>query len=110
VAEFVDTATLESRPVRPDLTRGVTARQLLDRPVAMTLTRVVPGGNFQTHRDQYGHLFLVLSGRGEVLTEEERHHLGPGQMVRIAPGEMHAYANTGQEDWLLLSLNIPQGG
>ncbi len=107
MAEFVDTATLESRPVRPELTAGVSGRRLLDAPIAMTLTRVLPGGSFKPHRDDHGHLFLVLSGQGEVLAGKERRQLGPGQMVRIAPGEEHGYANPGPLDWLLLSCNLP---
>ena len=108
MADFVDTATLESFAVRPELTTGVSGRRLLDAPFAMTLTRVLPGGGFQPHRDGHGHLFLVLSGQGEVLAGQERRRVGPGQMVRIAPGEVHGYANSGPVDWLLLSCNLPK--
>lgn len=108
MAEFIDTADLENRPVRPQLTEGVTGRQLLAAPFTMSLTRVVPGGRFAPHCDAYGHLFLTLSGCGEVEVEGERQPLGPGQMVRIAAGEEHGYANLGKEEWLLLSLNLPQ--
>lgn len=108
MAEFIDIADLENRPVRPPLTEGVTGRQLLASPVAMSLTRVAPGGQFAPHRDAYDHLFLTLSGSGEVQVEGERRTLAPGQMVRIAAGEEHGYTNPEPEEWLLLSCNLPQ--
>lgn len=111
MAEFIDTESLESRPLRPELAAGVTGRSLLSSPfLVMTLTRVEPGGSFQAHRDAYGHLFLVLSGRGEVQAGNQRRLVGPGQIVRIAPGEEHGYSNPGPADWLLISCNLPGEG
>ncbi len=71
------------------------------------LTKVVPGGKFSVHRDNYHHLFYFLSGEGIVQVEDKQVVARPGLTVRVEAGEMHAYENTGTEDLVLLSLNLP---
>jgi mannose-6-phosphate isomerase-like protein (cupin superfamily) len=75
--------------------------------VKVVLTRVVAGRSFASHRDEYGHLFYVLSGEGVVHIGEREHTAGAGLAIRILPGEEHSYRNTGTDDLLLISMNLP---
>jgi len=101
-------SSLEWNPVRPEITSGVSGKAMLDGPLKVVLTRVAPGGKFRTHVDAYGHLFYFLSGEGLVWVGGEQAEARPGVVTRIAAGVAHAYENTGTEDLVLVSLNIPQ--
>ncbi len=104
---FIDTANLPWTPVRPELTRGVFGRTLLDGPVKVVLTRVEAGGAFPPHRDPYGHLFYLLSGEAVIHASGEERRAGPGTSIRFDPGEEHGYRNEGPAELILLSLNLP---
>jgi len=107
VNRFSDIVELHWEPVRPDVAREVYGKPLLDEGVKLVLTRVAPGGRFSPHRDPCGHLFYFLAGEGTVHVEGETVPARPGLAVRVAPGQEHAYENTGTSDLLLLSANIP---
>jgi mannose-6-phosphate isomerase-like protein (cupin superfamily) len=100
-------ATLEWQPVRPEITAGVLGKAMLDGALKVVLTRVEPGGRFLPHVDKFAHLFYFLSGEGALWVGGERAEAGPGIVARIDAGVEHAYENTGQEDLVLVSLNIP---
>ncbi len=102
-----DISNLDWQPVRPNVTTGVFGKRLLADGVWVVLTRVAPGGKFATHRDDYGHLFYFLSGEGIVRVGDEQIVARHGVVVQIEPGEPHAYENTGSQDLVLLSLNLP---
>jgi len=103
---FVEADSLEWRPVRPDVARGVFGRTLLDAGTRMVLTRVEPGGSFAPHCDGYGHLFYFLGGSGVVGVGGEETPAMAGLVVRVAAGEEHWYRNTGSDDLMLISVNI----
>lgn len=107
MGEILDAASIEWQPVRPDVARGVFGRTLLADGARVVLTRVAPGGEFTTHRDDYGHLFYFLSGEGTVTIEGKQSAARAGIVARVEPGQAHAYANTGGDDLLLISLNLP---
>lgn len=94
-------------PVRPEVTHDIYGRTLLAEDVKAVLTRVAPGGEFKLHRDKYGHFFYFLSGQGTLRVNEQEYQAKPGLIVRVLPGELHAYTNTGAQDLLLISLNLP---
>jgi len=73
-------------------------------------SRVAPGGKFLTHRDNYAHLFYFLSGSGVVQVEEKKFDARPGIVVQINAGQTHAYENTGVDDLILISMNLPTDG
>lgn len=108
MTEFLDLESIPWQPVRPELTRDVSGKALLDGPTKTVLTRVAPGGRFAPHRDPYAHLFYVLEGKGRVMAGTEERTVGPGSIVRVSAGELHGYENTGMEEMLLLSLNLPE--
>jgi len=97
----------EWQPVRPEMTNGVYGKTLLDDSVKIVLTCVTRGGSFSPHRDPYGHLFYFLAGEGIVHVEGTELRTGPGLVVRVAPGELHSYENTGSGDLTLISVNLP---
>jgi mannose-6-phosphate isomerase-like protein (cupin superfamily) len=107
--EVFSLSNLEWKPVRPELTSGVFGKAMREGGLKAVLTRVVAGGKFRMHTDPYGHLFYFLSGEGLVWVAGEKTQARAGVVARIEPGVPHAYENTGQEDLLLVSLNIPQG-
>ena len=107
MSEAFDVAALEWQPIRPDVARGVFGKTLLAGVVKIVLTRVVPGGRFDLHHDDYVHLFYFLSGQGIVWANGQQLSATPGLVVRVAAGEPHAYENTGEQDLTLISANIP---
>jgi len=108
MSDAVDATSLAWQPVRPDVARGVYGKTLLANGVKVVLTRVVPGGRFATHQDDYGHLFYFLGGTGMVWAGEKQLEARPGLAVRVAAGEEHAYENTGTEEMTLISVNVPR--
>jgi mannose-6-phosphate isomerase-like protein (cupin superfamily) len=100
-------ASLDWKPVRPEITDGIQGKAMLDDGLKVVLTRVQPGGRFRPHVDAYGHLFYFLSGQGALWIAGARSEAGPGLVARIDAGVEHAYENTGKEDLVLVSLNLP---
>jgi quercetin dioxygenase-like cupin family protein len=94
-------------PVRPALTSGVFGRTLLDTGTKMVLTRVEPAGGFAPHVDAYGHLLYILSGSGLAVSGGSEYQLAPGLVLQIPAGEQHSYRNTGLDQLVLISLNLP---
>ena len=94
-------------PVRPALTDGVFGRTMLDTGTKVVLTRVEPGGGFAPHVDPYGHLMYILSGSGLAISGCNEYPLAPGLVLQIPAGEEHSYHNTGSDQLLLISLNLP---
>lgn len=107
---LIDLAELPWQAIRPELTSAVFGKSLLSpelTAVKAVLTRVAPGGEFNSHRDAYHHLLYFLEGEGEGWLGEERYLIRPGLAVEVPAGVEHGYRNGGQGDLLLLTLNIP---
>lgn len=102
-----DTESLDWQPLRPEAAEGILGKTLLSAGVKVVLTNVAPKGRFRPHRDSYGHLFYILAGEGRVLIGDDSFLLRPGSVVQIEAGENHAYENTGSDELLLISLNLP---
>jgi quercetin dioxygenase-like cupin family protein len=100
-------STMEWKPVRPEITNGVSGKTILDGKVKAVLTRVAPGGKFAMHADAYAHVFYFLGGEGSVWIGGKQSEVRPGVVVQVDAGEAHAYENTGKDDMVLVSLNIP---
>ena len=109
MAEVFNASSLDWQPVRPDIARGVYGKTLMERGFRLTLTKVASGGKFETHQDKYGHLFYFLNGQGKVWVADKQFEAAPGLVVRVNAGELHAYENTGNQDLMLISVNIPIG-
>jgi len=99
--------SLDWKLVRPDMANGVYGKTLLADGIRIILTRVAPGGSFKMHRDDYGHLFYFTDGEGLLMVQNKKFKAVPGLIVRVNNGETHAYENTGKQDLILISVNIP---
>ncbi len=108
MAKVIDSRSSAWQPVRPELTTGVTGKLLFDGATKMVLTKVEPGGVFRPHSDCYGHLFHILSGQALAKVEAQEYRLAAGMSLQVDAGELHGYENCGQEELLLISLNLPQ--
>ena len=62
---------------------------------AMRLFEVKPGGYTPRHSHPYEHEVFVLEGRGVVLEGSVEHALKAGDVVFVAPDEVHQFRNTG---------------
>ena len=107
MANFTEIDTLQWQPVRLDVASGVFGKTILDEQVKVVVTRLAPGAKFVPHRDKYGHLLYFTSGQGYVRVGDRPIVARAGVVVRILPGEEHEYGNSGAEDLLLISMNIP---
>ena len=95
------------RLVRPDISSGTYGRTFCNAPVRVTLTRITPGGGFTPHVDPHGHIFIFLSGKGDLTIGTETHRVEPGAIHTVPPGTEHAIENGQMVDLLLLSCNLP---
>ncbi len=97
-------------PVREDLTEGIAGIHLVpdsESGMTVTVTKVQVGGRFSAHRDPYHHVLYFLQGRGEVSIEGTCHSVAAGSVVKITAGEMHSYRNIGDEEMMLVTINVP---
>ncbi len=88
---------------------GVTKRLLIGPgdgapTFAVRLFSLSPGGHTPRHAHPFEHGVVVLSGRGEVLTQDGPRPLTPGTCVYIPPGEEHQFRNTGEEELSFLCV------
>jgi quercetin dioxygenase-like cupin family protein len=104
---ITDIESLEWESVRPDVARDVLGKPLLrSKGIKMVLTKILPGGGFETHRDAYGHLLYFLEGSGIVGVGSEEFSIKPGLVVQVMAGEEHFYRNNSDKELTLISANI----
>ena len=58
---------------------------------------VAPGGHTTLERHRHEHAVVVLRGTGEVELGGAVHPLAFGDLVWVAPGEVHRFRNPGEE-------------
>ena len=88
---------------------GCRVRWLLDESqgapnFAMRQYEVSPGGYTPRHSHPYEHEVFVLEGQGIVFEGDQEHPLSPGDVVLVAPNELHQFRNTGQAPLKFLCL------
>jgi quercetin dioxygenase-like cupin family protein len=71
---------------------------------AMREFEVAPGGHTPKHFHDYEHEVYVLAGRGEILDGDRRRPLAAGDVVFVAPNDVHQFCNTGAEPMRFLCL------
>ena len=97
VRHFAETL---SQPVEMPGATGCTVRWLVGQNegapnFAMRRFEVAPGGFTPKHQHPYEHEVFVLEGTGVVLEGDAEHPLGPGEVIYVAPNELHQFKNTG---------------
>lgn len=88
---------------------GCRVRQLVgdkDRAptFAMREFEVAPGGHTPYHFHDYEHEIYVLSGIGTILDGDRELPLAAGDVVFVAPNDVHQFRNTGSDPLRFLCL------
>lgn len=91
---------VESQPVTMEGSHGCRVRWLVGSAegapnFAMREFEVAPGGFTPRHSHPYEHEVFVLEGHGEVYEGDEAHPLRAGDVIYVAPDEVHQFRNTG---------------
>jgi quercetin dioxygenase-like cupin family protein len=71
---------------------------------AMREFEVAPGGHTPKHFHDYEHEVYVLAGRGIVIDGDRERPLAAGDVVFVAPNDVHQFHNTGPEPMRFLCL------
>lgn len=71
---------------------------------AMRQFEVSVGGHTPQHTHPYEHEVFVLEGRGVALAGDAEHSLQGGDVVYVAPNEVHQFRNTGDTPFKFLCL------
>ncbi|GIW95664.1 MAG: carbohydrate-binding protein [Pirellulaceae bacterium] len=98
-----------ARPVTMEGAFRCTVRWLLSAAdgapnFAMRQFEIEPGGYTPRHHHPYEHEVFVLEGEGEVWQGDTAHRLKPGDVVLVAPDEVHQFRNTGNGPFKFLCL------
>jgi quercetin dioxygenase-like cupin family protein len=88
---------------------GCQVRQLITQQdgapgFAMRQFEVAPGSYTPHHSHPYEHEVFVIEGAGEVLEGEDPRPLKAGDVVYVAPDEVHQFRNTGTTPLKFLCL------
>lgn len=71
---------------------------------AMREFEVAPGGHTPKHFHDYEHEVFVLRGSGVIVDGDDERPLSAGDVVFIAPNDVHQFRNTGNEPMRFLCL------
>ncbi len=92
--------TVPSQAVEMPGAQGCRVRWLVGKQdnaptFAMRQFEVATGGHTPKHSHPYEHEVFVLEGQGMVLEGDQQHPLQAGDVVYVAPDEIHQFRNTG---------------
>ncbi len=98
-----------SAPVEMEGARGASKQVVIgaaDGSPTMSLRvfTVEPGGHTPHHAHAFEHINYIVSGRGELMSEDEPRPIAQGDYVLVTPGERHQYRNTGDEPLVFVCL------
>jgi len=71
---------------------------------AMREFEVAPGGHTPKHFHDYEHEVYVLAGNGTIIDGDKERPLAAGNVVFVAPNDVHQFRNTGKEPMRFLCL------
>lgn len=71
---------------------------------AMREFEVAPGGHTPRHFHDYEHEVYVLAGKGTIVDGDRELPLTAGDVVFVAPNDVHQFRNTGSEPMRFLCL------
>jgi quercetin dioxygenase-like cupin family protein len=71
---------------------------------AMREFEVAPGGHTPKHFHDYEHEIYVIAGNGVVMEGDNERPLASGDVVLVAPNDVHQFRNTGRETMKFLCL------
>ena len=71
--------------------------------------RIEAGGISADHSHPHEQANYILSGQGRVELGDTSHNIGPNDFVYVPPGMRHVFANTGDDDLIVLAVRGPRG-
>jgi quercetin dioxygenase-like cupin family protein len=101
--------SIEKKPVTMEGSSGCEVRWLIGSSdqapnFAMRQFEVAPGGHTPRHFHPYEHEVFVLEGEGEIYEGDQAHPLKKGDVVYVAPNEVHQFRNLGSMPLKFLCL------
>ena len=64
---------------------------------AVRYFEILPGGSSTLDTHAHDHGVMILRGRGVVRLGDERHAIGVGDVIYVAPDEVHQFESSGPE-------------
>ncbi|XZE53759.1 cupin domain-containing protein [Planctomycetaceae bacterium SH139] len=78
------------------------------RNQSLAEARIGPGLTTTPHyHPQTEEIYFILVGEGEMMIDQERRAVGPGDAIAIPPGAVHQITNTGSETLRLICCCAP---
>lgn len=71
-------------------------------PLVFRKRSLHPGSAIGYHRNTEDEIYYVLSGRGELTLNGERHEVGPGTAIMTRAGNSHGLRQVGTEDLIIV--------
>lgn len=101
--------SIEQQPVQMPGASQCRVRWLIGTPdgapnFAMRQFEVAPGGYTPRHSHPYEHEVYVLDGEGTVTEGNQVHPIRAGDIVYVAPDEIHQFRNAGDRPLKFLCL------
>jgi quercetin dioxygenase-like cupin family protein len=100
---------VDMKEVEMEGANGCRVRQLVGQVdqapnFAMRQFEVAPGGHTPKHFHDYEHEVFVLEGEGVVVDGNQEQPLSSGDVVYVAPNDVHQFRNTGDSPMRFLCL------
>jgi quercetin dioxygenase-like cupin family protein len=70
----------------------------------ISLLGLKPGQEIVTHTHHGNHIFIVIEGEGEYLSEGKAQPLQPGVIVIVPPHDNHGIRNSSKENLVIASI------
>jgi quercetin dioxygenase-like cupin family protein len=98
-----------AQPVEMEGAAGCTVRWLLGEKdgapnFAMRQFEVSPGGHTPRHSHPYEHEVYVLAGSGVVYEGDDPREINAGDVIYVAPDDIHQFRNTGPSPMQFLCM------
>jgi mannose-6-phosphate isomerase-like protein (cupin superfamily) len=73
------------------------------------LTEIPPAASVgvHTHGLNEEEAYVIISGKGRMLSQGKRFEVGPGDVIVNSPGGTHALENTGKDPLRVVVLEVP---
>lgn len=95
--------------VEEDGVTGVTMRWVISEKegadnFALRVFTVEPGGNTPLHTHDWEHEVFVLKGHGSTYSDGDYVPMNAGDVIFVAPNELHQFKNTGDTELEFICL------
>ncbi len=114
--KVVPTSEIPSTPVEMEGAEGCHVKWLVDEKdgapnFAMRCFEVEPSGHTPRHSHPYEHEVYILEGEGVILENTQERPFSAGDVIYVAPDEVHQFRNTGESavKFLCMVPHIPPG-